>query len=265
MPPSWRGTTSYDITGSSDSVRYPWPIVVPNGPPAARSGSVWIHCWSPVASAKPLIFSCGISIQLEGPNCVPGVSSAIAPPYDTRRPGVAGSGREKEHELAVPQLPGARGPVEREQRVDTAHVTGVVEVRGAGLADAQFREQRAVHRRLHVDAAEVADVVERGAAPLERALGGRDEVPEAHLVEPLLHLRGIRDVEIAIAAVRRDAPARRHLHLQRERAVGEPVAAEELVAAAVLRQQPGDCTVAEVEHEARALVAIVEEVRLATR
>src|SRR3954452_3792511 len=263
MPPSWRGTTSYDITGSSDSVRYPWPIVVPNGPPAARSGSVWIHCWSPVVSAKALIFSCGISIQLEGPNCVPGVSSAIAPPYDTRRPRVAGSGREKEHELAGPKLSSARSPVEREQRVDTAHVTRVVEIRGTLLVEPELGEERAMHRRLHVDPAEVADVVERGAAPLERALGGRDEVPEAHLVEPLLHLRGIRDVEIAIAAVRRDAPARRHFHLQRERAVGEPVAAEELVAAAVLRQQPGDGAVAEVEHETRALVFVVEQVRLA--
>src|SRR3954454_14310243 len=153
MPPSCRGTTSYDITGSSESVRYPWPIVVPNGPCAARSGSTWIHCSSPVASAKALIFSCGISIQLEGPNSVPGVRSAIAPPYDTRRPRVAGSGREEKHELSVTQLPAARGAVEREQRVDTAHVTGVVEVGGAGLVDSQLGEQSPVHRGLHMDSA----------------------------------------------------------------------------------------------------------------
>src|SRR3954452_4345028 len=145
MPPSWRGTTSYDITGSSDSVRYPWPIVVPNGPPAARSGSVWIHCWSPVVSAKALIFSCGISIQLEGPNCVPGVSSAIAPPYDTCSPRVAGSGREEQHELAVAQLARARCTIEREQRVDTAHVAGVVQVRSTRFVQPELGEKRAMH------------------------------------------------------------------------------------------------------------------------
>src|SRR5438105_7044412 len=118
-PPSCRGTTSYDITGSSESVRYPWPIVVPNGPDAARSRSTWIHWWSPVVSANESIRFCEISIQDEGPNSAPGVSSsAIAPPYDTRCPRVAGAGGEQQHELAVAQLAGARGAVEREQRVD---------------------------------------------------------------------------------------------------------------------------------------------------
>ena len=37
------GITSDEATGSSDSVRYPWPIVVPNGPSFAFSGSTWIH------------------------------------------------------------------------------------------------------------------------------------------------------------------------------------------------------------------------------
>ena len=40
------------ISGSSDSVRKPCAIVVPNGPAAARSGSTWIHWWSLVASAN---------------------------------------------------------------------------------------------------------------------------------------------------------------------------------------------------------------------
>src|SRR6476659_4002995 len=189
-----------------ESVRNPCAIVVPNGPSAARSGSTWIHWWSPVASANALIFSCGISIQLEGPNCVPGVSSAIAPPYDTCSPRVAGSGREEQHELAVAQLARARRAIEREQRVDTAHVAGVVQVRGARLVEPELGEKRAMHRRLHVDAVQVADVVERGAAPLQGSPGRGDEVPQAHLVEPLLHLRRIGDVEEAIAAVRRDAP-----------------------------------------------------------
>src|SRR3954471_13988602 len=195
MPPSCRGTTSYDITGSSESVRYPWPIVVPNGPCAARSGSTWIHCSSPVASAKALIFSCGISIQLEGPNCAPGVSSAIAPPYDTRGPRVAGAGRQEQHELAVAQLAGARGPVERKQRVDAAHVPRVVEVRGTRLVYLQLGQESAVHRGLHVNAAEVADVPERRSAPLDRALCGGHEVREADLVEALLHPGRVGDVE----------------------------------------------------------------------
>jgi hypothetical protein len=38
-----------------------------------------------------------------------------------------------------------------------------------------------------------------------------------------------------------------------------------LIAAAVLDEQPGDRTVAEVEHEARPLVAVIEEIRLTAR
>src|SRR6478735_2437243 len=33
-------------------VRYPWAMVVPNGPALPRSGSTWIHWWSSVASAN---------------------------------------------------------------------------------------------------------------------------------------------------------------------------------------------------------------------
>src|SRR5690606_9960674 len=43
--------------GSRDRVRKPWAMVLPNGPAAARSTSTWIHWWSPVASAKVLIWS----------------------------------------------------------------------------------------------------------------------------------------------------------------------------------------------------------------
>src|SRR6478609_5782510 len=41
-------------TGARATVRYPWTMVVPNGPALARSGSTWIHWWSSVASAKRL-------------------------------------------------------------------------------------------------------------------------------------------------------------------------------------------------------------------
>src|SRR3954447_4240916 len=152
--------------GPSDSVSSPCAIVVPSGLSFARSGSTWIHCWSPVASANASIFSCGTSIQLDRPNSAPGVRavSVIPPPYDTRSPGGAGAGGEQEDELAVVQRAGARRAVEREQRIDAAHVPGVVEVGGARLVDAQLRDERPVHRRLHVDAAEVADVGERRAA-----------------------------------------------------------------------------------------------------
>ena len=114
-----------------------------------------------------------------------------------------------------------------------------------------------------MDPAEVVDVGEAGAAPVERSLGRADEVREADTVEPLLHRRRVGDVEEAVAAVRADAAAGRHLHLQRERAVGDPVAAEQRVAAPVLDEQTRHGAVAEVEHEARALVRVVEEVRLA--
>src|SRR5579884_2730943 len=67
---SW-GSTSYDIWGSSESVRYPCATVPPNGVCAAISGSTWMKLWSPVVSAKAWIFSCGTSIHDEGPNSAP--------------------------------------------------------------------------------------------------------------------------------------------------------------------------------------------------
>src|SRR3954447_23348087 len=102
--------------------------------------------------------ACVTSNQLDGPNSAPGSRSVIAPPYDTRRPRVAGAGGEQQDELAVAQAAGARRPVEREQRVDSAHVTRVVEVRGARRVDAECVDEEPVHRRLHVDAAEVPDL-----------------------------------------------------------------------------------------------------------
>src|SRR3954454_1323172 len=69
MPPTMRICGSN--AGASDSVRYPWAMGPPNGPSFARSGSTWIHWWSPVASAKRSIFSCGTSIQLDGPKASP--------------------------------------------------------------------------------------------------------------------------------------------------------------------------------------------------
>src|SRR5438093_8918054 len=161
-------TTSADCAsrGNSDSVRKPCAMVVPNGPPAARSRSTWIHWWSPVASANASMRSCDTSIQDEGPNSAPASSSLMAPPYDTRGPGVARAGSEEQHELAVSQLTGAGGAVEREQRVDAAHVTGVVEVGGARRVEAERCDESVVHRRLHVDAAEIADILQLRAAPL---------------------------------------------------------------------------------------------------
>src|SRR6266849_630398 len=126
-------------------------MVVPKGPAAARAGSTWIHWWSPVASANASIFSWGTSIQLEGPNSAPGFRSVvIAPPYDSRRPRVAGAGREQQHELSVAELARPGRAVEREQRVDAAHVARVVEIGGPRRVDTESRDDRAVHRRLHV-------------------------------------------------------------------------------------------------------------------
>ena len=46
-------------------------MVAPNGPVAARSGSTWIHWWSPVASANRSMRSWSISTQSEVPRSVP--------------------------------------------------------------------------------------------------------------------------------------------------------------------------------------------------
>ena len=60
------------ISGTrSESVRKPWAIVVPNGPSAARAGSVWIHCGSPVASANWSMRSWPTSNQSVGPSSFP--------------------------------------------------------------------------------------------------------------------------------------------------------------------------------------------------
>src|SRR5689334_2149407 len=120
MRPS-RGITSYEATGSSESVRYPCPIVVPNGPSLARSGSTWIHWWSTVAAANASIFSCGISIQLEGPKVSPAFIESppdLAPANDGRRPRVSRPGREQQDCVAVADPAVAHGAVEPEKRVD---------------------------------------------------------------------------------------------------------------------------------------------------
>src|SRR5947209_6016108 len=59
------------MIGSSESVKYPWAIVPPNGVCAAMSGSTWMKLWSSVTSANAWIFSCVISIHDDGPNSAP--------------------------------------------------------------------------------------------------------------------------------------------------------------------------------------------------
>src|SRR3954470_2074925 len=58
-------------TGSSDNVRKPCAIVPLNGPSLARSGSTWIHWWSPVASANWFTCSCVIVRHPLYPRCCP--------------------------------------------------------------------------------------------------------------------------------------------------------------------------------------------------
>src|SRR5579872_6444150 len=58
-------------TGMSESVRYPCAIVPPKGPAFARSGSTWIHWWSPVASAKRSTCSWVTVCQSDQPRCSP--------------------------------------------------------------------------------------------------------------------------------------------------------------------------------------------------
>src|SRR5579862_4488018 len=63
--------TSWRMAGMIDRVRYPWAMVPPNGPAAARSGSTWIHWWSPVASANRSTCAWSITCQSDQPRCVP--------------------------------------------------------------------------------------------------------------------------------------------------------------------------------------------------
>src|SRR6266545_6914719 len=46
-------------------------MVPPKGPPLARSGSTWIHWWSPVASANRLTWSWVTWCQSLAPRCSP--------------------------------------------------------------------------------------------------------------------------------------------------------------------------------------------------
>src|SRR5262245_41144877 len=57
--------------GISESVRYPWAMVLPNGPCAAFSASTWIHWWSPVASANWSICSWVTVCHAPWPRCSP--------------------------------------------------------------------------------------------------------------------------------------------------------------------------------------------------
>src|SRR5260370_5476274 len=63
--------TSFNLTGASDRVRYPWAMATPKGPFLARSGSTWIHWWSSVASAKRLTLSCVMVCHSEWPSSLP--------------------------------------------------------------------------------------------------------------------------------------------------------------------------------------------------
>src|SRR6266540_1502891 len=70
--------------GTSDNVRYPCAIVVPNGPFAAFSGSTWIHWWSPVASANVSICCCVTVCQSLWPRCSPFAAANSSSPSKTR-------------------------------------------------------------------------------------------------------------------------------------------------------------------------------------
>src|SRR5437868_4519309 len=81
----------------------------PNGPDLARSGSTWIHWWSPVASAKRFTWSWVISVQSVYPMCSPtralrsSMPEKLAMPRETSGPLLANLlGQDGAHE---------RGPV----------------------------------------------------------------------------------------------------------------------------------------------------------
>src|SRR5918994_2368339 len=159
MPyPSSAGSASANIGTTSESVRKPCAIVVPNGPAAACSGSVWIHCASSVARANSSILDCSIVRHSESSSWPISCSITIvlakwpmctqSPSHHGRGPCVPSPSRKKQDEIPLGELAGPRGAVEREQRVDAAHVAGVVEVRRAWGAEGSH--DRVVHRALHV-------------------------------------------------------------------------------------------------------------------
>src|SRR5881628_1169286 len=64
-------SSSYSSTVDSDKVKNPCATVDPNWLAFARSGSTWIHCWSPVRSANLSMWSCVISTHRLVPRSLP--------------------------------------------------------------------------------------------------------------------------------------------------------------------------------------------------
>ena len=175
------------------------------GPAAARSGSTWIHWWSPVASANASIRSCGTSIQLEGPNSVAGLRARRHRPTVRHSPPTCSrcrrrAGARARRRGARPRAPRGRaraagrrrscGPCRRGRRRATRRGRAPRRARGASTASCGCRRgsrRRRASRRC------------ARARPSRRAT----KFGEAHLVEPVLHRRRVLDVEEAVAAVRR--------------------------------------------------------------
>ena len=188
----------------------------------------------------------------------------LPPAHDGRRPRVAGARREEQHGVPVADAAVAHRAVEAEERIDAAHVARVVEVDGLILGHSELGQQRLEHGALRVQGADEVEVAQREAGALRRAAGGGDEVRQGLLVEPAFHLRRVLDVEEPVA-VGVDRAAAGDLDLQRVRTVGDGVRPEHLVALGVADEEARHGAVSEVEHEARLLVLVVEQVRLATR
>ena len=180
MPPSWPGTTSYAARDEQRerqvAVRRPSCRTARPRRARGRRGSTG-GPRSPRRTRRSLLRRSSIQLRRAELRCPALELSHRPPPYDARRPRVAGAGREQQHELAVGELARARRAVEREQRVDAAHVAGVVEVGGARLVDAELgRGARRASSASCGCPQRNADVGERRARALERALGRGDEV-----------------------------------------------------------------------------------------
>ena len=137
---------------------------------------------------------------------------------------------------------------------------------GDSEALAHFDEQRA----LRVDRAEDLDVLRPVATALHRFRRDLDETIRGHRIESRLHLRRIAHVEhMATVAHRRLArrltrAARGDHDVIGERAVGEAGRLEHVVFWMIAAEQRRRAARAEAEHEARALVGVVDEVVLAS-
>ena len=191
--------------------------------------------------------------------------SCPPPSYDARGPGVAGTGGEQEDQVAVARAR-RRGRRGRGRAAGRRRSCGPCR-RGRRRArlDAERADDLLVHRALHVDPAEVRDVSsvapERSSAPRAAATKFAGDTRRGRPSSPAgsaTSRKWRRPATSACEAGSTEPPAGTFTWSEKEPSVSacEPSS----TFGGVRAQQPRDGAVAEVEHEARAPVAVVEQV-----